>query len=96
MKSVKIGPIKYKIKKAKELRNEAGMRMDGYISYNDTTISLEKDNHPQVIELTLWHEIVHGMATQSSIELEEREVELLAYSIMSLFHDNDLDKLMRK
>jgi len=92
---VKIGPIVYKIKKVKNLRNEVNTRMDGYIDYNNTRISLEKENNHQTVELTLWHEIVHGMATQSSIELEEREVELLAYSLMSLIHDNDLTKLMR-
>jgi Zn-dependent peptidase ImmA (M78 family) len=95
MKTVKVGPIKYKIIKKKRLTNHGrDTKLDGSASYSHCRIGIEKGLAKQAKRLTLWHEIVHCILVQNSInEHDEHVVNAIAYGIMDVLqHNKELRK----
>lgn len=83
---VKIGPVIYEVKQ--EARTAADSCY-GQIIYAESLITLMPGMSAQRQEMTLWHEILHGILTQGGYrEQDEQVVDVLAHGLMQVFQDN--------
>lgn len=81
---MRIGPYIYP-----GLRNEADKRMYGFIDYPTCEISLDESSSPQVLEVTLWHEIIHAILYNAGItKHKEKLVDIIAAGITQVLQDN--------
>ena len=84
--SVQIGPITYQVKE------ESRTALDsfyGQIVYSDGLIALQPGMAPVYQEITLFHEILHGMLLQGGIrDHDERVLDVLAHGFVMLLRDN--------
>lgn len=89
VQSVKIGGIYYSVEVVPELR-DGDIRLNGWIQYDLSKISLDAKMGEQMAFQTLWHEILHGIATQAgrNSELKEPMIEALAHGIVQVLKDN--------
>jgi hypothetical protein len=85
---VKIGGLVYDVSLESKLFNADNTRLYGQIDYNLLTIKLEKDYAPQKQEATLWHEIIHGIAVEYGVELEEEDIGRIAGGVYQVIKDN--------
>jgi len=85
---VKIGGLVYDVLFESKLFDADNTRLYGQIDYNMLTIKLEKDYCKQKQEVTLWHEIVHGIAVEYGVELEEEDIDRIAGGIYQVIKDN--------
>jgi hypothetical protein len=82
MKSVKIGPMLYSV-------TEAPISEYGLIDYGKQIIVINSGLAPQAKQVTLWHEIVHGILYNlGHINHDEVMVDSLAHGIVSVLADN--------
>lgn len=86
-KPVKIGPILYDVKETEGLADE-DTTLNGWIKYDSCEILIEAGLPDQVKQVTLWHEILHGILNQASQVYNEELVEALAYGLVAVFQDN--------
>jgi hypothetical protein len=93
--TVRIGPIDYEMELIEELQTEDGESADGWICYADGAIRLDAALHPQLRRVTLWHEILHAILTQTGRQRHnEGELDALAHGIVQVLRDNpDLGEL---
>lgn len=85
-KSVKIGPVVYEVKEEMRLANDG---LYGQIVYSESVIEMNPMMKPQHRDITLWHEMLHGMLLQGGIrEHDERILDVLAHGLVQLIKDN--------
>ena len=76
---VTIGPRKFTIEYHAHLLNgDKTQRLNGHIMYDQATIKIDDGLSDQSTRLTIMHEIIHGVADAALVELDEKEVEILA------------------
>lgn len=86
---VRIGGIVYDVLEVENLLDDSkATKINGQIKYNTTEILIEKNLSEQAKEVTLWHEIIHGIIIQASMEQEEKLIEVLGYGIFGVLQDN--------
>lgn len=64
----------------------------GSIQFGQCILNVDKDMHPQVQKVVIWHEAVHAILTHASIDHTEQMVETLAHGIIQLLQDNPESK----
>jgi hypothetical protein len=64
----------------------------GNIDYEKCIITADKDLNEQMVDITFMHEVMHGIANQYGVDLEEEDVERLARGIYQVLRDNKLLK----
>lgn len=71
--------------------NDGIKMLSGYIDYGKSEISLNKGIGEQQQQVTLLHEILHGLFTVFGIKVDDEEevVERLAYGMQQVLTDND-------
>lgn len=84
---IRIGGFDYQIEEVDKLNNGRA-DLNGEINYSKLTIRVDKDHAPQFRQAVLWHEVIHGIADQAGIELEESVVTALGYGIIQVLRDN--------
>ena len=93
-KTVKIGPITYKVKTKKDLRNGDDKQLYGQYVANNGCIYLDEDIPDNRARSVLLHEIFHGMWAGQSLykteyaKHEEEIVSLMATMMMQFLQDN--------
>jgi hypothetical protein len=84
---VKIGPFKYTVALARDLHDN-GRALDGQIIHARSLILLDDALEAQASAQTLLHEIVHAIGIQAGLELNERQVDSLAFGFMGVMKEN--------
>jgi len=83
---VKIGPVTY------EIREEARTAVEGNygsILYSDSLITLMPGQSPVQKQITLWHEMLHGiLRAAGEIEHDEKVIISLSHGIVQLLQEN--------
>jgi len=90
--SIRIGGVDYTIIEKSGLNNGTDVCY-GYIDFQKSIIELNSDNQDHQKKcLTLWHEIVHGIAEHSNVNIaksdEETIVDTIAKGIYQVLQDN--------
>jgi len=92
MDKIKIGPLEWNIVQVpldgKELNHSEYL---GSYTQAELTIRIASDMPDSVREVTIWHEIIHILANQRNITLEESQVDALAFGLIEFLIDNNLD-----
>jgi hypothetical protein len=84
--SVKIGTIDYAIRENPRYKAE---NLIGQIMYYESAIEIQTDLAPGMVQIGLWHEMLHGLLLQGGFrEHDERLLDVLAYGIVRLLQDN--------
>lgn len=84
--SVKIGTIDYTIRENPRYKSEG---LIGQIMYYESTIEIQTDLALGMVQIGLWHEMLHGILLQGGFrEHDERLLDVLAYGIVRLLQDN--------
>ena len=87
--TIRIGPIDYAIELVDDLKTEDDEPADGWICYVDGAIRLDTALNPQLRRVTLWHEVLHGILTQTGRqEHDEGLLDALAHGIAQVLRDN--------
>ena len=83
------GGIEYEVEYVPDLR-DGDARLNGWIQYDPSKISIEAKLGEQMTAQVVWHEILHGIATQAGRhnELKENTIDALAYGIVQVLRDN--------
>ena len=88
-KIVRIGPLFFGVEFVDGLLDATKTdKLNGHISYDKCTISIERGVSDQRKRATLWHEIVHGIACIAEIEMTETDVERFTNVLLSVLIDN--------
>lgn len=92
MDKIKIGYKTYEIKKEKSSTNLfiEGSELYGQIDFKNKVITLNNDYDDEQLEVTLYHEILHGIDDMYNIDLTEKQVEMISKGIYILLTDNGL------
>lgn len=90
--TIRIGGITYTVKVVERLTGDTG-RLDGEIKYGSTEILVDGDLNEQGAFQTMWHEVLHGILTQSGRWGEDHKklegiVEAIAYGLVQVLADN--------
>jgi hypothetical protein len=64
-----------------------GVKVDGTHSWAKEVMRVRKMGK-QAMKQTLWHEIIHSLCAQSSINMKEADVDRLATGIVQVIRDN--------
>lgn len=84
--SVKIGPVTYAVREEVRTAIDASY---GCIVYADSLISLMPGQSPIRQQITLWHEMIHGILMQAGVlEHDESVVVAISYGIVQVLADN--------
>jgi Zn-dependent peptidase ImmA (M78 family) len=101
--SVRIGAIDYKISTSEQLSKHHGL--DGQIAYDSAEITVNGGTEPQRQYAVLFHEILHGIFSDSRLSetldkdpaLLEDIIEVMAHGILGVIRDNpDLVREIRE
>lgn len=85
-KEVKIGPTIYEVRENEELIDN---QLYGQITRSTSLIEMNPRLSPFMIEVTLWHEILHGILMQlGAAEQDEQMITAMSHSIVGVLHDN--------
>lgn len=85
--TVKIGGICYQVEEVKGLKNETN-ELNGEIDYNECKIRLSAGQLPQFRRVAIWHEVLHGIAFQAGLGLEEHQIIAISYGVAQVIADN--------
>jgi hypothetical protein len=92
MNTVKIGPMVYAVSIVERLQSDDGRKLDGHIVYSALSVKVDAALAPQMQRQVLWHEILHGILSQSGLpdigDKEEDLIDVLAYGIVGVLADN--------
>ena len=91
---VNIGGIIYDVNVISGKTNNTLHERDyfGNIDYEKCIITIDSDLNYQQIEMTLMHEIMHGIANHFGIKVEEEDIDRLARGIYMVLRENKLLK----
>jgi len=90
---IRIGGIDYKVEFVEHL-NDGQKVLNGQISYNDSVIRINRSNlSHQMSCITMWHEIIHGIAVHAGLDLnkedsEEHITDVIARGVYQVLQDN--------
>ena len=89
---IKIGGIDYIIENEKDL-NDGNRMLSGQIVYQEGKILLNSDIKSEHYKgITLWHEILHGIAENACLEFDEADeetiIDVFAKGIYQVLQDN--------
>jgi hypothetical protein len=85
---VKIGAVDYQVVEVENLVDGVTV-LNGHILYNESVIKLEQNMSVQQKDVTLWHEIIHGILTHAGFSNHnEKMVEALGYGVLMVLRDN--------
>lgn len=90
IKHVQIGPLRYKVVEVEELASPASGALYGDINYGKCRIRIAADSCAQMKQVTLMHEILHGIlvcAAQTE-EHNEAHIDALAHGLIQVLRDN--------
>lgn len=98
---VKIGCLEYTIVITDEpiiINNEC--HYSGYIDYVEQVIKIKKSINEDLQKQIFLHEILHGIINYFELEVkkkhEERIIDCLSKGLLSVFNDNDFEKINYK
>lgn len=80
---IKIGPLFYTVSECEYLG-----KFVGDISDNDCTINILKNLPKQVKDVTILHEVLHGILFQAGIKHNEQIIEALSHGVYAFLRDN--------
>lgn len=92
-KSIRIGGVDYEVRITPNLRDGTEI-LAGHVDYYNSVIELsDTDNNGyHARRITLWHEILHGIANHAELDFrkadEEHIVTVLAKGIYQVLQDN--------
>ena len=90
IQEIKIGSIRYSIRKVENLR-DGNDHLFGKVTHSNSTIELDASLDDQQIKQTLWHEIFHVLRVQAGLpyfKLEEQIAEAFSYGLVGVLQDN--------
>ncbi len=94
---VKIGAQEFTVVRVENLRGDEGTLVDGQMNFNQSEIRIDTRLDAFSVRQTLWHEIIHGILTQSGrTDNDEGMVDTLVYGILNVLKNNDLYLLLGK
>lgn len=89
--SIRIAGVEYSVIDDVESLNDGYQMLMGQIDYMDSEIRIS-DRAPshQMKCITVWHEILHGIHSNSGLEIENEEavIEMFARGIYQVLQDN--------
>jgi hypothetical protein len=92
---IEIGPITYNIKIQKTVSSPHGTPLFGQVSYDEGLIELLKNQNPDMLQITLWHEIIHALFFQYGVSQDdtlkisrEQLIDILATGIHDVLKRN--------
>lgn len=90
MDKVRIGPITYEVKTVERLVGPCSEKLDGQIIPSRQLIEIDGGLTLVMQRQTLWHEIIHGILTQSGRHelVDEGTVDAIAYGVFGVINDN--------
>lgn len=91
IKHVQIGPLRYKVVEVDELASMGGAgALYGDINYGKCRIRIASDSSAQIKQVTLIHEILHGILNNAAYPEahDEQVIDALAHGLIQLLRDN--------
>lgn len=90
IKQVQIGPLSYRVVEVRELASAAHGALYGDIDYSKCRIRIAQESDPQIKDVTLWHEILHGILAGAAHteDHNEEHIDALAHGIIQVLRDN--------
>lgn len=90
IRKVSVGHVTYDLEFVKDLKNWRGVDLMGNCDHRNLRLELDEDLHPRHVGNTLLHEILHAIwgVYRLPVKDEERYVETLATTLVSLFRQN--------
>lgn len=85
---IKVGANNYKIQMVPGLSSEGSISALGKVKHHKGLIQLGKGYSNYRRYLTLWHEIIHGISNERSLEFDEKITDQLTNALILLFQDN--------
>jgi hypothetical protein len=86
---VRIGAIDYAVVEEPDPRDASGKPLFGQIDYERALIRVKSGLCRQQRDLTLWHEMMHGLHNMLSVsEPCEEDIDRLAVGMIQLLRDN--------
>lgn len=87
---IKIGGLDYDVIEEPNLCAEDGTRrLNGHIVYDRCQIKIDNGLNPQAKNITMWHEIIHGILTHAGVkDHDETHIEVLSYGLDQVLRDN--------
>lgn len=86
---VKIGPLTYTVVEVDELAGEESGDLMGDASYEKSRIRLERTLPPDVKQIVLWHEILHGILHNADKrDHDEEYIDIISTGIVQILQDN--------
>lgn len=93
MRNIRIIGIDHELRFIDRLRDkENSNALLGHIIYSQPAIEIDSTCSKQVQYQTLWHEIIHGIASYMNIDLEEDAVDSISHGIVQVIRDNNLEE----
>lgn len=90
--SVKIGGVVYNVYEAESVSDDENILL-GEVDYHKATIYINEDNHPDMKEQTLLHEMIHvilRMMGKGDLNEDEYFVDALAYNLHQVLKENKI------
>jgi hypothetical protein len=91
MRTIRIGPIQYRLVYEENLRGEDDEKLWGKTRHGPAKITLSNEIDPQQRYECLWHELIHTILSQAGYKEDgQREdlIEALSHGIMGIIRDN--------
>lgn len=93
MRNIRIIGIDHELRFIDRLRDNGNSNsLTGHIIYSHPAIEIDSSCSKQVQYQTIWHEIIHGIATYMNITLTEETVDAVSHGIIQVIRDNNLEE----
>lgn len=83
-----VGIYRYRTEWAERLTSPDHVRLNGRCNTSDLVIKIDSSMEDQRILVTAVHELLHAIEDERGLDLEERDVNQLAFGITALLLDN--------
>ena len=88
-KKIKIPGVTYKVRVQKEVENTFDDQvLLGQINFTTNKIDLREDLNREQLEITLLHELLHGIFNHCDLDQDEHTINLLANGLHMVLKDN--------
>lgn len=90
--SVQVGPFRYSVERAKDIRAEHNRNQQCYgtVNHETHTIRVGEDFPQERAEAAFWHEALHAIDATMTINLTEKQTTRLAVGLLMFLRDNHL------